>query len=670
MRKIILATLMLLTLTGVSYAGKGRAKAEQKVEPYASCKPYTRWWWFRDDIKKKDIRDQLVWAKEMGLGGVEIAWMNPRSKAARKASPNYPDWLSPEWTEVVAYAKHCADSLGLGCDYTYGSGWPFKDPDLPEKFGVQRFGQEGSPATKGGGWSKRRARVLDHLNNKAFKWYAKHMDKGLKPAYKGSTSALFVDSWEINPRQLWTKGFGEKFYKKYGYRVEPFMKELYKRGNEGVFYDYTELLSELVISQFYKPFTDHAHKVNAITRSQCNGAPTDLLSAYMVVDVPETEALLYEPNFGRIAASAAALSDKDVVSAETFTCLYGFRPRLESRGPYMGLEQVADMRLIADALLANGTNQIVWHGMPYNEMGSTFQHFYASVHLAPTAYFIDQLKDFNEYMTLVSSYMRRGRTYSDIALYLPLEDNHQVLGYPKKRPQWQRVPGTQGRHQLRYIWAPKYLEGYQPLWINREVLSKAKVENGRLVYNNTTFSALVIDVKYLDIASLRYVLKHAKAGLPVVVARNPLQPGYKTSNEYGSMLRELMALSNVTNKPADTLKSIPRLVEGSDLPEFWCREENGDKYIFFANPAACKLHYPLRYGQAFEDKGSVRDVVINTAKGAKSIRLEFKTNESLLLKVSKGGDIEFIDLKFKAKKIEGKGTFNETPADWQTQKIS
>ena len=654
MKKVtLLSILMLLAFTGVSYAGKG----EPKVEPYASCKPYTRWWWFYDNIQKRDIREQLEWAKEVGLGGVEIAWMAPK-KAVRKAGIKGPEWLSKEWSEVVAYAKHCADSLGLGCDYTYGSGWPFKDPDLPEKFGTRKFDQEESPAKSGGGWSwPRRARILDHLNKKAFKWYAKHMDKGLKPAYKGSTSAIFVDSWEIYPKHLWTKGMGEKFYKKFGYRIEPFMPTLYKRGNEGVYYDYMELMGELVINQFYKPFTDHAHKMKAITRSQCNGAPCDLLSAYMVVDVPETEALLYEPRFGRIAASAAALGGKNVVSAETFTCLYGFHPRIEGRGPYMGLEQIADMRLIADALLANGTNQIVWHGMPYNKVGEKKNHFYASVHLSPTSYFIDQLKDFNEYMTLVSSYMRRGRTYSDIALYLPIEDNHQVLGYPKKRPQWQRVPGTQGRHQLRYIWAPDYLAGYQPLWVNREVLSKAKVKDGRLVYNNTSFSALVIDVKFLDIASLRYVLKHAKAGLPVVLVRNPKQPGYNKSPEYKELVNDLLAMPSVKRKPESVLRSIPCLVEGENLPEFWCREENGTKYIFFANPAACKMHFPLRYCQAFEDKGSVRDIVINTPQGAKPVRLEFKPNESILLEVTKSGEIKNIDLKFKAKKIEGPGIY-------------
>ncbi len=649
-RRILLLVLLVATAWETASA--------KYPEPYSSCKPYTRWWWFTDDIKKQDIREQLIWAKEFGLGGVEIAWLRPRSKAARQNPTQGQEWLSPEWAEVVAYAKHCADSLGLGCDYTYGSLWPFMDPDLPEKYGSRTYGQSESPIKKGGGWYwPRRARVLDHLNKKAFKWYANHMDKGLKDAYKGSTSALFVDSWEIFPKKLWTKDLGKKFYKKYGYKIEPLMDQLYTAGYEGAYYDFTQLLSEQIINNFYKPFTEHAHKVKAITRSQCNGSPTDLLSAYMVVDVPETEALLYEPKFGRIAASAATLANKTVVSAETFTCLYGFRPVKDGRGPLMGQEQVADMRLIADALLANGTNQIVWHGMPYNKVGSKYHHFYASVHLAPTSYFIDQVKDFNAYMTLVSSYMRRGRTYSDIALYLPVEDCQQKLNLPKNRPAYQRVPGTQGQHQLRYEDAPKYLSGYQPLWVNREVLTNAKIQNGRMIFNQTSFSALAVDVKFVDIASLRQILRLAKAGLPIILAKTPAQPGFKKSPEYAELLKEIKSLPNVSQTPEPVLKNIPRLIEGKDLPEFWCREENGDKYIFLANPAACNMHYYLRYCQAFEDKGSVRDVVINTATGPKPMKLQFKPNESILLKVAANGTVEQIPLNFTAKRIEGPCVF-------------
>ena len=40
---------------------------------YATSKPYTRWWWFADEIKKDDIAHQLEWVKENNFGGVEIA---------------------------------------------------------------------------------------------------------------------------------------------------------------------------------------------------------------------------------------------------------------------------------------------------------------------------------------------------------------------------------------------------------------------------------------------------------------------------------------------------------------------------------------------------------------------------------------------------------------------
>ena len=70
-----------------------------------------------------------------------------------------------------------------------------------------------------------------------------------------------------------------------------------------------------------------------------------------------------------------------------------------------------------------------------------------------------------------------------------------------------------------------------------------------------------------------------------------------------------------------------------------------------ANPAAKKLTYPLRYGQAFEDKGSQRQVVVNTPAGARKVTLDFKPNESLLLKVSADGQVEIIDLGFTAKAI-------------------
>ena len=639
---LFFCTAMLLTAV---FSCAPKQSVPTTVEPYAEGKPYTRWWWFASEIQKEDVKYQLEWLKEQGFGGVEIAWVYPMEGDSTVARTK---WLSPEWAEPVNYAKQIADSLGLGCDFTYGTLWPFSSYTLPEKYWTRSFYNKKGEANRNITWEHpRMAHILNHLDSEAFDYYAAEMNEGLKEAFKGSKSGVFVDSWEVETRQLWTEGFGEKFYEKFGYKIEPLMDKLYDKGYEDVYYDYMTLMSDYVLYEFYKPFTDNAHSQGAFARSQCGGAPADLLTAFMIVDVPETEAILYEPNYGRIPASAAALAGKDVVTSETFTCLYGWK-RWGGKGPYQEQEQVADMRLIADALFANGTNQIIWHGMPFIGKNHTKDenYFYASVYVGRDSYFIDQLKDFNNYMAKVSRYMRKGNTYSDVALYLPLEDSWMGVELPEEL----QMPWVWGEYELRYEFAPEYLAGYQPLWVNAKVLKESQYADGTLKYGDMQFSTLAIDVEWLDIAALREVVRLAKQGLPVVMSREPKQPGKNKSEEFGKLYAELMSLENVSADPTKILAQKP-LIEGENLPDFWCRKDGEELYIFVANPAAKNLKYPLRYGQAFEDEGSQRDNTINTKAGAQSLKLTFKPNESIMLKVAADGKVEQIDLGFTAKKI-------------------
>ena len=146
------------------------------------------------------------------------------------------------------------------------------------------------------------------------------------------------------------------------------------------------------------------------------------------------------------------------------------------------------------------------------------------------------------------------------------------------------------------------------------------------------------------------MVRLAKAGLPVVMAQQPRPPGKNKTDEFAKLYAELMALENVS-ATAEVIKQKP-LVEGDNLPEFWCRRDGEELFIFFANPAAQRLTYPLRYGQAFEDKGSQREITINTKAGAQPLTLKFNPNESLMVKVTEKGTVEMIDLDFTAKKIE------------------
>lgn len=162
---------------------------------------------------------------------------------------------------------------------------------------------------------------------------------------------------------LWTDNFEKTFFDEYGYDIRLYIRNLQNRPS--VRYDYRKLIAKIILNEFYIPFTQICHQLGCISRVQCNGTPTDLLAAYSLVDVPESESLLFDPYFSQIPASAAALTNKPIVSAETFTCIYGWLP-YPGPGPFQGEEQIADLKLLADAMFANGINLIVWHGMPYH----------------------------------------------------------------------------------------------------------------------------------------------------------------------------------------------------------------------------------------------------------------------------------------------------------------
>ncbi|HUJ75578.1 MAG TPA: hypothetical protein VL359_11995, partial [bacterium] len=88
-------------------------------------KPYVRWWWFNQPISARDVDAQLEWAARQGFGGVEIAWVYPLPDR-----PPGPRWLSGPWISLVVGARQTCGRMGLGCDFTFGSLWPFGDSQL------------------------------------------------------------------------------------------------------------------------------------------------------------------------------------------------------------------------------------------------------------------------------------------------------------------------------------------------------------------------------------------------------------------------------------------------------------------------------------------------------------------------------------------------------------
>jgi len=252
------------------------------------------------------------------------------------------------------------------------------------------------------------------------------------------------------------------------------------------------------------------------------------------------------------------------------------------------------------------------------------------------------LPAFNSYVEKVSAIMQKGKTYSDVAVYIPFEDGVMKGAYPPER---QRV-WVWGEYEMRYIDMPKELEGRHPIWINRGFLETAKCKRNKLTVGDAEFSSLYIDVKFMDIRALKRVLALAKDGVPICLKQNPAQPGKAKSSEFQTMLNQLGSLKNVSRDLNIIVKN-PPLMQGDSLPAYWCRKENdGTTYLFLAQWGSKNLVYPVYSGQSFMDKSQKNEFKIFANGKLLQVTVEFKPYQSVILKINPNGKIEQMDITF------------------------
>ena len=605
--------------------------------PFSDSRPYTRWWWFHDEIRVEDVRTQLRWVRDQGFGGVEIAFMYPQPGAGEG-----PRWLSEAWSGLVAGAKEEADRLGIGCDFTFSTSWPFGGSIVSEEDGGQVFGGPSAQRLEKS-WELSyfgQGRILNHLDPNAFGRYAGHVGGALEPALRGTTSALFSDSWEVYPEGLWSAHLDPVFRDRFGYDLEPYKASIDEHPDAR--YDYRKILSEAAIDGFFRPYAEICRRLGAVSRVQCHGAPTDLLEAFALVDVPESEALLFETFFSAIPGSAAALGARPVVTCETFTCIYGYAP-WPAPSPHHGEEKVEDLKLMADAVFANGVNHIVWHGMPYNAPGGN-NTFYATTHVGPDSGFAGRLPAFNAYLAEAADFIKQGRTYTDVAVYLPLEDHWMRHMLPEER----RGPAANYYWELQTVERPAALLGYHPLWISKPFLQDAVVEDGRVRYGEAVFSMIWVDVAWLDGEALSALLRLAREGAWICIPRRPAAPGRLPPGDFEDRLAELMNQPSVIADPdpgaalrhPKTGRAHPPLVGGRDAPEFWCREVDGDYHLFFAHPDTKRIRYPMAYEGWRSTTPVEREVSLHVNGRERTVRLAFEPEDAMMVRVSSTGAVD------------------------------
>lgn len=599
------------------------------------AKPYTRYWWFASEIQKEDVKYNLDWLKNNGFGGVEIAWVYPLNRLIKGDTSYTPrqEWLSTEWREIVDFTIKYADSIGLVCDLTFGTLWPFGDSFVKFEEASQRFGEPNWRQEIKASWEYPKVGyVVDHITPKHYLSYFKRIIDSYPRPNTSLPQSYFIDSWEVRTDKLWSDSFKDDFIEKFGYDITEYMDSIYSPEFSEYLYDYMSLISEKVL-KFYSDFDSTLNHNGVLSRGQVAGAPCDIITGYSYMDIPEGEAMLYEPEYNSIPASACALSGRRTVTAESFTCLYGW-PR-----DYMLEEQSADIKLIADALFANGINHIIWHGRPHNPKNSDTVRFYATTHVGPSSHFAEELPQLNQYFEKVSRFMKKGDKYSQVAVYLPTEDAWTNGVLPKEL----QMKWSWGYYEMRYVYFPEETKAYSPIWINNDFLNKGTVDNGKFKVANVEFELLYIDVNYLDIKALKTIYNLAKSGLKIVLKKLPMQAGSKKDKLFNEMLDQLQNMENVSSK----IKIKP-FIEAEKIPEYWAKKDGNDLYIFFSNPKSKGLKFPLDYGQSFNDKTDTIDIKINFNNKNTPIKLVFEPYQSLLLKIS-SNKYEFVDIRYNPK---------------------
>ena len=95
----------------------------------------------------------------------------------------------------MAYTKTYAASLGLGCDFTFGTLWPFGGSFVENKYSVKKFGEALCQQRQEKSWEYPvKGYVLNHMDKDALFFYAEKMLSGLAEAMMLGRSGWFCDS--------------------------------------------------------------------------------------------------------------------------------------------------------------------------------------------------------------------------------------------------------------------------------------------------------------------------------------------------------------------------------------------------------------------------------------------------------------------------------------------
>lgn len=278
--------------------------------------------------------------------------------------------------------------------------------------------------------------VVNHYDSVSVKKYLDRFDRAFAGREDIFPKVMFNDSYEVYGSD-WTEGLFDEFFKDHGYRLEQYLPEFADTKNQTelrgrVVRDYRQTLARVLRENFTDIWTRWAHSHGAEIRNQSHGSPANIIDLYAIVDIPECESFgrsdlnipgLHptgaskssdaDPAVLKFASSAAHISGKPLVSAETLTWLtQHFNTSLLVAKPEI------------DQMLAAGVNHMFFHGATYSPKGVEFPGwlFYASVNMSPTNTIWKDADGLFNYIARCQAFLTSGKPDSDVLLYFPIDD--------------------------------------------------------------------------------------------------------------------------------------------------------------------------------------------------------------------------------------------------------
>ncbi|MBN1999427.1 hypothetical protein JW935_17850 [candidate division KSB1 bacterium] len=391
--------------------------------------------------------------------------------------------------------------------------------------------------------------VVDHLNKKAVQKYLDRMSDALNPFFGGalgnSLRAMFFDSFELGHTN-WTNDFAEQFKKRRGYDLVPYLHYMVDLDSivaepvvadslKRLRYDFNITIIELFMERFMTTYTEWCHEHRVKSRSQAYGREAHPLDTSFLVDLPEGETWIWgaekQPHpctINRFVASAAHLSGKSVVSAESMT---------NPVTPFRILP--SDIKSTDDLNFISGTTHTVLHGFNYSPPGVEFPGWvrfgcFFSEHNTWWPYF----KRWADYNARISWIMQNSLAQARVAILTPEVDIWSTVGRPY-HPFAEREVTTPW--YIYELWKVFHQNGFNVEYISDSVLAGATFEEGTVIFGPRAYEVIILeDLQSILPKTAQQLEKFAESGGKIIyIGQTPHRsPSFKNASTNDELVKK------------------------------------------------------------------------------------------------------------------------------------